>query len=245
MVILHGYAAKRSEAQAETDEFFRRHESDLVGMGFTVLHVPLAGNTGRVSAYEQTVRLLWGRDAIIFVEHDIVPTVEMLIDLATCPAPICTQFHRLHLPANFVEDAEWIEARIPAMDERCRDLLIEHSRFPLDLALAKATRPHAVLRNGVRCFEPPAHRQVVLWPLTTWGDAEDRWADMFALGLTKISLQAQRDVTDFGPGEWHNLDSRIAGALWHAGYHAHMHHPEVRHNHRHGTSSLIIEMQLS
>lgn len=88
MILLHPYTPGFNDAgQSGCREFFQQHESEL--MNWTVMHC-LCDDP---YAYERYLLSVWGQDLII-VEHDIVPTVEMLISLAECPHPLCVQAYK-------------------------------------------------------------------------------------------------------------------------------------------------------
>ena len=132
--------------------------------------------------YEKAVKQVWGLDDLLIWEHDIIPTLTMLEDLAACPWPVCAQAYKLY-PATTVLPA-------PAY----------------------------------------AHRRTAC----EFINEGDEFCNLVGFGLTKISLDVQNkiDPNIFDVNTWRSLDTVFSLKMLSLGIRAHVHWPEVRHNHR-------------
>lgn len=61
-------------------------------------HQLLAYPVGPDDRYEAQLKRLWGRDDVIVLEQDIVPSWGHLQGLAACPYPLCTVAYALNQP---------------------------------------------------------------------------------------------------------------------------------------------------
>jgi hypothetical protein len=101
MLILHGYACvgeeqrktgRTEEQQAETWEALK-----AIRQKYHVVDRALEGSDG----YDNFLLEYWGRDDLIIVEQDVVPTLEQVNSLVECSEPWCAykyQFHYIILP---------------------------------------------------------------------------------------------------------------------------------------------------
>jgi len=212
MIIYHPYSVT-----PETLSRYVETWTALSSISSQVIHKPcLAEND-----YEQGLLELWGKDDICIVEHDIVPTPEMIADLKRCSHPLCAQAYRLSV-YNMVDDA--FGQILPEL----RKLIASGIDIPapwdkiirLQIYLAD-TGEKAVI----------AHRKAVgdTWE---WMNRGDEWADFAGFGLTKISLGFQKKHSPgWRPGTWRDLDSRFSNWVKELGYNWHIHWPEAKHNH--------------
>lgn len=231
MVLLHAYSSDPAYAdrQAETWAALASIEPELLGRGWTVEHVA----TPPDGTYERTVGRLWGEDDLIVCEHDIVPTLDMLLALAACPHPLCAQAYRLHYLQGGNGAMAWIKSKLPELDEESRERLRRaNMTFFLDSPDAWFDRGRGRHVRG-NCWEPFCHRVIESDGLCRWGEEGDEWADLAGLGLTKISREFQRThAPGWKPGTWGDLDGRISVWVHEGGLGRwHVHWPEVPHNH--------------
>jgi hypothetical protein len=101
MLILHGYAllgqeqaksGRTEEQQAETWEALR-----AIRQKFSVVDKALEGPEG----YDDFLLEYWGKDDLIIVEQDIVPSLAQVESMIHCSEPWCAyryQFHYIELP---------------------------------------------------------------------------------------------------------------------------------------------------
>jgi hypothetical protein len=76
------------------------NRDSLTKAGVTVVEWPCEDNTPGASDYERKFRQLWGKDDLIVVEHDVVPTMEGLVRLAECPHDLCARVYRFYLASH-------------------------------------------------------------------------------------------------------------------------------------------------
>jgi hypothetical protein len=98
MLILHVYSEKRLSEQVETWRALRR----IRGL-FDVLdcRVQFEGD------YDQAVLGAWGKEDLIVLEQDIVPSAEMFAELAACKEPwCCFKYQIRYLPGQ--DPAYWV-----------------------------------------------------------------------------------------------------------------------------------------
>lgn len=81
MIVLHSYSPFRLSEQVETKEAL-----EVVRQVFPVVDKECS----KKMDYDEFLRLFWGKDTIITVEQDIVPSVEMIYSLAECKELWCT-----------------------------------------------------------------------------------------------------------------------------------------------------------
>jgi hypothetical protein len=174
------------------------------------------------TTYERAVRHWWGRTDLLLTEHDVVPTVQALADLLTCPEPVCAVAYPLYadpvtlpvLQAALAAAATSPAVQQPAVAQRLADV-----------ASYVAGMTPTGWAWSPRCDEPAGH----------WRFCRDRepWADAAGLGLTRWRRAAQQasPPTLWGAGTWRDLDTRLHRA-WHAGGgRVHVHWPAVAHHH--------------
>lgn len=169
-----------------------------------VMRVPVGEDT----RYESLMKTFWGREDVIIVEHDIVPTEAMIDALADCPWPWCAQAYMLHPnPAH-----QTLIQRLDAQGLPWRETLPGRRL----LALRSPVWPH---RNG------PDDAPQFCGP-------GDEWADRVGLGLTKFTARACRRIPpEWPPGSWRDLDTRLSDWLVRYGVRWHLHEPEADHHH--------------
>lgn len=231
MILLHPYAwASRSDPrQAATWEALRRLHRDWTDRRHRIWHVP----TGDDTRYEAAMRYLWGRDSLIVLEHDIDPRPGAITALERCPHPLCAWAYPLWHRRDGWDWRGWADWWTT----------VQRQDHPVITRLDREIRENAALHGDApEAPGPPyptwAHR-VIDDPADPIGSQRwirdgERWADLAALGLTKIAVGVQRALPpNWTPGRWQTLDSRLAWYLWEQGYGPwHIHWPPVRHRHR-------------
>ena len=225
MRLLHPYAAARTYASqaAPTWAALRRLGPHWQGQ---ILHVACGEDT----AYEEAVRAAWGQDDLLIVEHDVEPVGGILEELRRCPHPLCAAAY----PILWTDQAAW-GAVWAAWQQAARPdhPLVAAWTRRLAEAAALGARPGRGAPRGTTW----AHRVVAdpADPMGSqrWVDAGEGWADLAALGCTRIRRGVQAAVpAAWAPGPWWDLDSRLAWWLYHAGAGPwHLHWPALPHHH--------------
>ncbi|NMP22188.1 hypothetical protein [Sulfobacillus harzensis] len=231
MILLHPYAwaTRQSADQAPTWAALRRLSPVWLDRDHRIIHAPVGDDT----RYEEAVKHWWGRDSLIICEQDIAPPPMAIWHLEHCPHPLCAWAYPLWHRRDAVDWPALAElwgatkksphSLIDKLGREIRENAALHGTAPKAPGPPYWTWPHRVI-------EDPAD------PIGTqrWVETGERWADLAALGLTKIEVGVQRMVNpDWAAGPWHNLDSRIAWYLWDHGYGPwHLHWPAIPHNHQ-------------
>ena len=239
-ILLHPYSVEPAYAarQRDTWDLLAFAEPELRERGWSVVHLAC----GPDSAYEATLRGLWSvpRD-IVILEHDMVPTLDMLLAMQNCGHALCAQAYRLHFLSEVQGALQWVAAKRSAMDAESLALL---ERFPLDNLLDREKERDRD-RNG-RCWEPFCHRSFLAdGKATRWGTADDEWADLVGFGLTKIGWRWRRaHPAGWRRGRWGDLDGRVCTWVRRQTPHTrwHVHGPECKHNHPCGQASWVGEV---
>lgn len=68
--------------------------------GFTVEHLELPATDP--FAYARGLRRVWGRDALLVIEHDVEPSLALLEALRDCPEDLCTRLYDGQQPVTGV-----------------------------------------------------------------------------------------------------------------------------------------------
>lgn len=80
MIILHSFSRFRINEQLETWQAL-----EPIRKSFTVADAFLI----EAQDYDDALAKFWGKDAVILVEQDIVPSLKQITELVACPAPWC------------------------------------------------------------------------------------------------------------------------------------------------------------
>ncbi len=228
MILLHPYAThpRYTERQQETWTALRHLSIRLHRAKVRIVDLPCS----EPNSYELAIKRYWGQDTLVVVEHDIVPSMQMLNHLWTCKEPLCMQAYRIPVDTQNSQALRMAEEMVGSVDAddplRCEAIRRIGQFSDLDRDAAR----HTVDRHGFAY--PLVHRVVMPSGHERWGRTADQFADHFALGLTKFSRSLQKAVgTDWAPGSWSNLDSRMSNYVRAQGHKVHIHFPEVKHNH--------------
>lgn len=214
MTVLHPYSTKPEtfSRQAETWAALSR-----IRKHWQVVDRPCTRETD----YENALRELWGRDDILIIEHDVVPTTEAVSGLEECRQPLCAQAYRLGT-CNMAN--EMFRQVLPEL----RSLIDSGVKLPAPWDKIIRLQAHLADTGAETAI---AHRKEVgdIWE---WVKEGDEWADFAGFGMTKISLEFQKEhPPGWRPGTWQDLDSRFSNWVKELGYRWHIHWPEVKHNH--------------
>ncbi len=237
MLLLHVYSpeGRDSERQAPTWRALSECEPELLRRGWRIRHVPTAND----SSYETVLRTVWGLDDLVLVEHDMVPTLDMLLHLEACPEAACAQAYRLHFASETVQAIDWLKGKVPQMDEESMAVL---RGLNIDLDALTARYAHRRPDMHGRCWEPFCHRVRLEDGGTRWGTIDDRWADYAGFGLSRFSAAFQREhPAGWEPGKWGDLDGRVCVWMSSFGARWHIHAPECKHNHPCAEASWVGE----
>lgn len=236
MLLLHVYASnpKYKERTRETWEALESIESSLLFRGWTIRHEACSAEIGEdgLSDYERLVLALWGLDDLVVLEHDIVPTLDMLIRLEPNPYPVCAQAYPLFLDGDMLQNVDKVYSMMQQLSEKDRKKIEEigiitqayylwHAAYKPDIHAKNRYIP--TLAHRIVEEEPNKHRWIL--------DGE-QWADYYGLGLTRFSKEFQQAVPpNWERGPWDNLDSRMSKYTHSLGIRAHVHYPVAKHNH--------------
>lgn len=234
MILLHVYCPdpKLKDRQAATWDFFRRHEEELKHRGWDIRHVatPNDGGEGVSGTYERAILDLWGKDDLLILEQDLVPTVEIIERLAACEHPLCAQAAMLHFATPNVPSASTPDHLMSLLPQDVQATIREAGGE--DMLWAQYTAAKERAKTLVGPHEAIAHRVVLDYPATRWLNEGEEWADLFGLPLTKFSLKLQKEHPPNWPrGSWHMMDHRISEYLWRRGMRCHIHYPIIPHLH--------------
>lgn len=99
MILLHSYVDADDPRERRTWAWLHRHADLLTHASIEVRHVRCKDDGDReVGAYEKAVLDLWGKDDLLFLERDIVPTLPMLMKMLDCPEDVCAQRYNTGMP---------------------------------------------------------------------------------------------------------------------------------------------------
>ena len=88
MLILHPFVyGVRPDDQAHCWEALEEAE----GAGFKIEHLELSA--ADPFQYSREIRQRWRKDDLLIVEHDVAPSVELLVAMANCEHPLCTRLY--------------------------------------------------------------------------------------------------------------------------------------------------------
>lgn len=153
--------------------------------------------------YWRGIKELWGYATIIIMEHDVIPTLDMIRKLISCEHDICGQEYFMWFTG--LKD-----------DNR---LLVGKSIFR-DFHYDKGTDSTYLLSTATTYEKRYRY------------DTTKEYFDFGALGLSKISEGFQhRYKFDIKPTEWSKLDSGINHYIMAKGYKWHCHRPLCDHSH--------------
>lgn len=228
MRLLHVYSpsAAYRDRQRDTWTALNALEPALGARGWEIVHAPLDGDHG----YDDALLEAWRAPGdLVLLEHDMVPTLDMLVGMETCEHPLCAQKYRLHFAAHTHDALRWLAERRKEMDPASLALI---AHIPLDGLLQKADERERDTRNG--CWEPYCHRSYLgHGQETRWGADGDDFADLVGFGLTCIRESWRRaHAPAWEPGRWGDLDGRFCQyVITQGGPRWHMHGPECPHRH--------------
>ena len=236
MILFHGYgtAEKTQHRQRETWQALEKIEPELRKRGWIILHQPLGKTLGAdgLSDYERSILELWGTDDLVVLEHDLVPTLDMLIGLEPDEHDICAQAYNLYLDGDQLAAVDQAYTMMQQLDERGKEIAEAHGLCAQAYYLWHAAyKPDIHAAN--RYLPTIAHRVVVEEPNKhRWAHEGEEWADYYGLGLTRFSKAFMRSVKpDWERGPWDNLDTRMSKYTHNLGIKAHIHGPNCVHNH--------------
>ena len=91
MILLHVFAESPRYARRQAPLHRRLHQwgPGMARQDLHIWHQP----TGDDLRYEQAIRQFWGRDDLLIVEGDMLPTRAQIQGLRQCPHPVCTQHY--------------------------------------------------------------------------------------------------------------------------------------------------------
>lgn len=210
MLIVHPFTVEdKYDTQAATWHFFREHSAEIERKGWSVLHLLCDDDQDReMSRYEEGLKAVWGKDDLLIIEQDIVPSMPGISRMAACKQPLCTN--------DYGFQGETL----------CSPAMVHYKGHPVWTCLAHPHGPSTVLSMHRRWIDKDAGTSMQL------RIGKERWADLAGLGYTRISQRAARDAgTGWIAGGWGTLDSRISDYLSQLHYRWHVHQPPAKHNH--------------
>lgn len=236
MILFVGYGrdSKYAHRQVETHQLIRHIQPILSKRGWTVIERYLGSEIGKdgLSDYERSILELWGEDDLVILEHDLVPTLDMLIGLEPDNHSICAQAYNLYLDGDMLATLDKLYELVDRLDPDGIKTVQEHGICVQAYYLYHAAyKPDIHAEN--RYIPAIAHRVVLEEPNKhRWVNEGEEWADYYGLGLTRFSkafMQAYKPEWEKGP--WDNLDTRISNWTHKLGIKAHVHYPICTHNH--------------
>ena len=217
MILYHPYAEALTDHPrlAATWQFLRDHEAILARRGWQIIHQPCGSDT----RYEDGLLALWGRDHLVILEHDLVPTAAILDGFIRPHAPVCAQHYRLHRTVA-EQAAMQTAARLLTQGDPATP---DEARAIQDI-LAQCTRWR-------QTPDPLAHR-VLESATDRWVTPDDHWADYAGFGLIRFTRAFQRaHRPGWRSGTWQDLDTRVSEWLIGLDIPVHLHGPEIPHHH--------------
>lgn len=231
MILYHPYAeALTDHPRLEaTWQFLRNHEAILARRGWQILHQPC----GQDTRYEDGLKTLWGQDDLVILEHDLVPSLDIMMAMEPAHHPLCAQAYSLyhdgrHGPAL---DAVYALAQDIPRDtpeaQQVYDLCAQAYALWHQAYRPDPTQPR-------RYFATWAHRQVEPSDPRQhhWIADGDAWADLAGFGLLRITRSFQEGYAPgWRDGPWNNLDTRFSEWVSQLGVPFHVHCPAIPHHH--------------
>ena len=217
MLCYHPYAPSlRGSARCRLTERWLADWSPIAqATGWNIIDHPCPGPT----AYEDGLLALWGRDHLVILEHDLVPTAAILDGFTRPHAPVCAQHYRLHRTAT--EQA--------AMQTAARLLAQADPATPDEALVIQDVA--AQCARWRQTPDPLAHR-VKTGDTDRWVTPDDHWADYAGFGLIRFTRSFQRaHRPGWRSGTWQDLDTRVSEWLIGLDIPVHLHGPEIPHHH--------------
>ncbi len=167
--------------------------------------------------YEDGLLALWGRDHLVILEHDLVPTCAILDGFIRPHAPVCAQHYRLHRPQGHQQAVQQVMR------------LVSDHAATLPASWVRQMQHDGVLWQATT--DPLAHR--ILDGMTErWATPADQWADYAGFGLIRFTRAFQRaHRPGWRSGTWQDLDTRVSEWLIGLDIPVHLHGPEIPHHH--------------
>lgn len=214
------YADPPHANQSATDLTIAALAGPLTVSGYQLVPQPCVQPTD----YEDGFRHWWHQGLPFLVwEHDIVPTYAMIAELAQCPEPWCAQAYALTIDCRKLAVVQrlWGAMVAAGLDQAPQFAMMRQGIEHLSTAL--------VHLPGLLAYQVLAHRvqEATDWRWITYGEP---WADWVGFGLTKFTPQAA-PTPQWEPGDWHDLDSRVATWTHRLGIRWHIHYPLAAHYH--------------
>ena len=98
-ILLHipfyGPDEKAPDRCAETKEWLLANTERLAAAGIEVLTIPVRGDFDNYNAFQ---RVWWEPKTLLHLDHDCVPTFDMVLKLSRCAYGACTQVYRWAQP---------------------------------------------------------------------------------------------------------------------------------------------------
>lgn len=236
MILFHGYSqdARHEHRQRETRGRLEELQPLLEDRGWTIIDQPLGTALGEdgLSDYERSMIELWGQDDLVVLEHDLVPTLEMLTSMESPSHAICAQAYNLYLDGDSLAAVYQLVSMYERLDETNRKIVDDHGVCVQAYYLWHAAyKPDIHAKN--RYIPAIAHRVVEEEPNKhRWAIEGEEWADYYGLGLTRFSREFMlQHPPAWSSGGWQDLDSRISKWTFGLGIKAHIHYPICKHNH--------------
>ena len=217
MILYHPYAPSlRGSVRCRlTERWLQYWRPVSQATGWRIIDHPCLTPTD----YEDGLLALWGRDHLVILEHDLVPTAAILDGLARPHAPVCAQFYRLHRTAT--EQA--------AMQTAARLLAQADPATPDEALVIQDVA--AQCARWRQTPDPLAHR-VKTGDTDRWVTPDDHWADYAGFGLIRFTRAFQRaHRPSWRSGTWRDLDTRVSEWLIGLDIPIHLHGPEIPHHH--------------
>ncbi len=236
MILFRGYSQdpRHEHRQRETRERLEELKPLLDRRGWTIIDRPLGTALGEdgLSDYERSIVELWGEEDLVILEHDLVPTLDMMIALEPDTHLICAQAYNLYLDGDKLSTIDLAYHMMQQMDDENRKKAEDHGICVQAYYLWHAAyKPDIHAKN--RYIPAIAHRVVEEEPNKhRWAIEGEEWADYYGLGLTRFSKEFMKNhPPDWECGGWQDLDTRISKWTHSLGIKAHIHYPICKHNH--------------
>lgn len=228
MILYHPYAeALLNDRRLAATWAFLEDTEPLLSPQWAFVHQACGPDT----RYEDGLKALWGQDDLVILEHDLVPTLEVLAALEPARHPLCAQAYPLYHDGQHGKalDEAWAMAQRITRDS-------PQAQQVYDLCAQAYVLWHQSYRPNPssprRYFATCAHRTVDAQGQHHWVDDGQEWADLAGFGLLRITKAFQQaHAPGWREGPWNNLDTRFSEWVYGLGIPFHVHWPEIPHHH--------------
>lgn len=165
-------------------------------------------------AYDRAVRMYWGQDDLLIWERDMLPTLDSVLALYTCPEESCSiDYTLVRCYAMDVRSASGAELTVPSW---------HGARGSHLLVCVRHLQRMSMMKSELDPFNPSAG---VAWNPGDWTHCTNP-----PLGLTRFRLELQQRLpAEWPPTRWLLLDAMIGNGLARSGVRTHIHGPWAEH----------------